>query len=167
MSLLNDCKYGYDVRGNTLRLSLLRSSIDPDPHADEGRHNMKYALYPHKGDWRCGSVKQGYEFNNELLAVATQSHSGAKATLTAFLKVDRDNIIVETLKKAEDSQAVVVRVYEAHGQRNSATFTFSRKPKRIFEIDMMEDNPKIVNFKAREMDLIFLPYEIKTLRVEF
>lgn len=167
VSLLNDCKYGYDVRGNTLRLSLLRSSIDPDPHADEGRHNMKYALYPHKGDWRCGSVKQGYEFNNELLAVATQSHSGAKATLTAFLKVDRDNIIVETLKKAEDSQAVVVRVYEAHGQRNSATFTFSRKPKRIFEIDMMEDNPKIVNFKAREMDLFFLPYEIKTLRVEF
>jgi len=165
--LLNDSKYGYDVRGNTLRLSLLRSSIVPDPHADEGQHDMTYALYPHEGDWRYGSVQQGYELNHPLLAVAAESHAGDKGARAAFLSVDCENIIVETVKKAEDSKAVVLRVYEAYGQRNAATIAFARQPKRVYETDMMEENPKPLRLKGHEVSLFFTPYEIKTLLVEF
>lgn len=167
VSLLNDSKYGYDVRGNTLRLSLLRSSIDPDPHADEGQHDMTYSLYPHEGDWRYGSVQQGYELNHPLLAVADTPHTGDKGARATFLGVDSENIIVETVKKAEDSSAVVVRIYEAYGQRNNATIAFARTPRRVAECDMMEENAKPLRLKGNEVALFFTPYEIKTLLVEF
>lgn len=167
VSLLNDCKYGYDVRGNTLRLSLLRSSVDPDPQADEGQHNMTYSLYPHAGNWRCGSVKQGYDVNHKLLAVTTDSHIGKLSARGAYLTMSGGNIIIETLKRAEDSQAIILRAYEAHGQHSSATLAFDQLPKRIAETDMMEENPKFIRLKAHEVVLSFTPYEIKTLLVEF
>src|SRR5271166_2062790 len=74
-SLLNDSKYGYDARDNVLRLSLLRSPEWPDPHTDEGHHEFTYSLYPHAGTWReAMTVRQGYEVNVPLLAVATTRH---------------------------------------------------------------------------------------------
>lgn len=167
VSLINDSKYGYDVRGNTLRLSLLRSSVDPDPHADEGSHDMMYALYPHEGDWRCGSMKQGYQFNHPLLPFPAETHVGALGAELRFLTVDRENIIVETIKKAEDTHAIVVRAYEAHGQRNKTTFTFAKQPYQVFEVDMMEENPKSLKSKSHKVELLFTPYEIKTLLVKF
>ncbi|MBI3118284.1 MAG: alpha-mannosidase, partial [Candidatus Hydrogenedentes bacterium] len=75
-SLLNDCKYGYDTKGNVLRLSLLRSSIDPDPQADEGEHEMTYSLYPHADDWRNGAAQQACALNYPLLALPAPSRKG-------------------------------------------------------------------------------------------
>lgn len=167
VALLNDCKYGYDVKGNTLRLSLLRSSIDPDPHADEGQHDMTYALYPHEGDWRFGAVHQGYELNHPLLAVAASAHKGDKGPRASFLSVSGENVVVENVKCAEDSGAVVLRVYEAFGQRGETTLTFGRTPKRVLETDMMEENGVARKTRGNELDLFFTPYEIKTLLVEF
>ncbi len=77
-SLLNNSKYGYDAKGNVLRLSLLRSPEWPDPHADEGHHEFTYSLYPHAGSWREAlTVRQGYELNYKLLAMQTERHEGA------------------------------------------------------------------------------------------
>lgn len=167
VSLLNDCKYGYDVRGNTLRLSLLRSPVDPDPHADEGAHEMVYSLYPHEGDWRFGSVQQGYELNHPLVAVPVKAHDGAKSARASFLAVDGENFVVEHIKKAEDSDAVVLRIYEAFGQRGEALLEFGRPPRRVQECDMMEENGKPVRAHGRQVPLFFTPYEIKTLLIEF
>ena len=71
VSLLNDCKYGHDVKDNVLRLTLLKSSTAPDPKADEGHHLFTYSLYPHAGNWRNGTVRQGYELNYPLLSAPT------------------------------------------------------------------------------------------------
>src|SRR5690606_12906577 len=84
VSLLNDCKYGYDVKGNLLRLSLLRSPIDPDPKADEGHHVFTYALFPHEGDWRNGTVQQGFELNVPLLAHVAPGNVGELPRVSAF-----------------------------------------------------------------------------------
>ncbi len=88
-SLLNDCKYGYDAKGNVLRLSLLRSPEWPDPHADEGHHEFTYSLYPHAGGWREAlTVRQGYELNYKLLAMQTEKHAGALPAEHAFVEVE-------------------------------------------------------------------------------
>lgn len=167
VSLLNDCKYGYDVRDNVLRVSLLRSSIDPDPRADEGQHDMTYALYPHEGDWRFGTVQQGYELNHPLVAVPAEAHPGDKVARGGFLYVDSENIVIETVKKAEDRDAVVLRLYEAYGQRNTASLAFARAPRRVSETDMMEEHGQPVRLKGNAVSLYFTPYEIKTLLIEF
>ncbi|MEK4663499.1 alpha-mannosidase [Priestia sp. FSL H7-0729] len=68
VSLLNDCKYGYDVQGSTIRLSLLRAPKWPDRTADLGEHEFTYSLYPHDGDWRTAhTVRQAAELNTEVV----------------------------------------------------------------------------------------------------
>jgi alpha-mannosidase len=68
--LLNDCKYGFDVQGNTMRMTILRTSYSPDPNPDQGRHELKYSLYPHRGDWRKAlTFRRGYELNHPLETV--------------------------------------------------------------------------------------------------
>jgi alpha-mannosidase len=163
VSLLNDCKYSYDIKGNVMRLSLLRAPVHPDPQADQGEHDMVYSLYPHNGDWRNGTVQQGYELNVPLIAV-----SGATAEAAAsFASVDADNVIIDAVKKAEDSDALIVRMYEAYGQRGDVLLSFARAPKSIAVCDMMEENDKPVKFKGHSAALYFTPYEIKSLKVQF
>lgn len=167
VSLLNDCKYGYDVKGNTLRLSLLRSPVDPDPTADEGEHVFTYSLFPHGGDWRNGTVQQGFELNQPLLAFPLVSSKGRDTAVYAFASVDAENVIINTVKRAEDSKAIILRVYETYGQRGNATITFANAPKKITECDMMEENDVALKTKGASVTFYMKPYEIKTLKVVF
>jgi alpha-mannosidase len=89
-SLLNDCKYGYDAKGNVLRLSLLRSPEWPDPHADEGHHEFTYALYPHGGGWKEAlTIRRGYELNYKLISLPFEKHEGALAPEHSFCRCSR------------------------------------------------------------------------------
>src|SRR5258708_13565333 len=113
LSLLNDSKYGYDVKGNVLRLSLLRSPEWPDPHADEGHHEFTYSLYPHTGNWRdAQTVRRGYELNYKLIATQSQKHEGALPGDHSFVRVGPDNVVVTAVKKSEDDESLVMRFYE-------------------------------------------------------
>ncbi|WP_293913991.1 alpha-mannosidase [Deinococcus sp.] len=116
LSLLNDSKYGYSVKGNVLGLSLLRSPVYPDPTADEGLHRFTYALYPHAGDWRNGTVAQAHDLNAPLLAFRS-AVTGGILPETGHLLTLQPGLRLSALKLAEDSDSVVLRVYEAHGQR--------------------------------------------------
>lgn len=167
VSLLNDCKYGYDVKGNTLRLSLLRSPVDPDPHADEGHHTFTYALYPHAGDWRNGTVQQGFELNQPLVALPAQSHTGSLPPVHAFAAIDADNVILDTVKKAEDGREIVVRAYEAYGQRGEASITFAHRPAAVAECDLMEEHDRPLLLRGNTMTFSITPYEIKTFKITY
>jgi len=167
VSLLNDCKYGYDVKGNVLRISLLRAPTDPDPRADEGRHEFTYALLPHAGDWRCGTVQQGYELNYPCFAVAAEPHGGELPKSFALAAVSEDNVILETIKKAEDSGAIILRVYEAYGQRGDATITLARKPIAVTECDLMEEHDVPAETRGSEIRFYIKPWEIRTFKVRF
>ena len=167
VSLLNDCKYGHDVKGNVLRLSLLRSPIDPDPRADEGVHKFTYALYPHGGDWRNGTVQQGFELNSPMIAVGAKASKGALPSVDAFVSVDADNVIVDAVKKHEDSEAVIVRLYEAYGQRGDFALTFGRRPRTVTECDCMEENDTRVAVRGNTVNAYIRPYEIRTFKVLF
>ncbi|MCF6283963.1 MAG: glycosyl hydrolase-related protein, partial [Candidatus Hydrogenedentes bacterium] len=165
VSLLNDCKYSYDIKDSTMRLSLLRAPVHPDEQADQGEHEMVYALYPHGGDWRNGTVQQGYELNVPLISMALEGKGDAR--VASFASVDVDHVIVDAVKKAEDSDALIVRLYEAYGQRGDVALTFAQTPKSVSVCDMMEENDVAAKVKGNEVPLYFTPYEIKTLKVVF
>jgi len=103
VSLLNDCKYGHDIKDNVIRLTLLRSPTDPDPHADEGHHEFTYSLLPHAGDWRAQTVQRAYELNLPLLARFASSHEGNRPQSSSRVSADVPHVVVETVKRAEDS----------------------------------------------------------------
>ncbi|MBW4473297.1 MAG: alpha-mannosidase [Stenomitos rutilans HA7619-LM2] len=122
VSLLNDCKYGYDAKPNQLRLTLLRGSEFPDPDADKGQHSFTYALYPHAGDWKAAqTVKHGYELNMPLMAqvIPTNGDSSAKTLppTASLLNLGADNLVLMAFKQSEDSpDEWILRCYESHGE---------------------------------------------------
>ncbi|HOE65839.1 MAG TPA: glycoside hydrolase family 38 C-terminal domain-containing protein [Candidatus Hydrogenedentes bacterium] len=167
VSVLNDCKYGYDVKGNTLRLSLLRAPIDPDPNADEGGHDFTYSLLTHVGDWRVATVREGIDLNVPLMAKASPVSEGTLPPVGSFAEVDAEHVILETIKCAEDSDAIIVRLYEAYGQRGYVTLRFARAPKRMFECDLLEENDMPLDVKDNAVELYMTPYKICSLKVIF
>ncbi len=127
VSLLNDSRYGYDITPNTIRLSVLRSPDHPVAATEEaGVHRVKYALCPHGGSWQqAGIVRRGQEFNNPLIAVATTAHKGELPHSEAFLRVEPENVLVSALKKAEDSDDLMLRCYESIGTASTMKVTLS------------------------------------------
>ncbi len=166
-SLLNDCKYGYDAKGNVLRLSLLRSPEWPDPHADEGHHEFTYSLYPHGAGWReAGTVRRGYELNYPLLPLAVANHEGALPPEHSFLSVTEDNVVVTAVKKAEDDSALVIRFYESAGKKGGVHLSLPGIASAQ-ETDLMERPLGALRFNADGVTVPTGPYEIKTLKVTF
>ena len=116
VSLINDCKYGYDVQDSTIRLSLLRAPKWPDVTADLGEHEFTYSLYPHNGDWRsAGIVRKAAELNHDLPWVRTSSKKGSQPAVHSFIPFESDHVILDTVKPAEDGTGYVLRMYESAG----------------------------------------------------
>jgi len=167
-SLLNDCKYGYDVKGNVLRLSLLRSPEWPDPHADEGRHEFTYALYAHAGTWRdAQTVRRGYELNYKLIARPSQKHSGSLPGEHSFLRIEPDNVVLTAVKKAEDDDSLILRFYEWAGKEADVKLQLPAGAQSASETDLMERPTADLAVKSNAVTVHTKPYEIKTLKVKF
>ena len=167
-SLLNDSKYGYDVRGNVLRLSLLRSPEWPDPHADEGHHEFTYSLYTHAGNWReAQTVRRGYELNYKLIAVRSQKHEGALAGEHSFVRVEPDDVLLTAIKKSEDDDSLVLRFYEWAGKEADVTLQFPAGAQSASETDLMEKTTGDLSVHDGAVRVHTKPYEIKTLKVRF
>ena len=165
LSLLNDCKYGYDAEGNVLRLSLLRSPTWPDPHADQGHHEFTYAIYPHPGDWREAlTVRRGYELNYSVLTTAVERHEGTLAKEHSFLNVKADNVVVTAVKKAEDNDDLVIRFYEWAGRNGDVTLEFS-PTESAEETNLMEKPSGTLAVKAGRITVPMKACEIKTVEV--
>ncbi|HXM61449.1 MAG TPA: alpha-mannosidase [Terriglobales bacterium] len=167
-SLLNDSKYGYDVKGNVLRLSLLRSPEWPDPHADEGHHEFTYSLYPHGGSWReAQTVRRGYELNYKLLAVPSQKHQGTLPSEHSFVQVDSDNVVLTATKKSEDDDSLVLRFYEWAGKDGDIKLHLPPGAQSASETDLMEKPIADLTIHNDAVTVHTKPYEIKTLKVRF
>ncbi|YAF97667.1 MAG: alpha-mannosidase [Nodularia sp. CChRGM 3473] len=121
VSLLNDCKYGYDSQPHQLRLTLLRSPNWPNPEADRGLHEFTYTLYPHAGSWESAqTVRRGYELNIPLQVIVnpltTQNSVHSHLKSVSFLDLGAENLILMACKPAEDNpKQLILRCYECHG----------------------------------------------------
>jgi len=167
-SLLNDCKYGYDAKGNVLRLSLLRSPEWPDPHADEGHHEFTYSLYPHAGTWReAQTVRRGYELNDEPIAMQTENHQGPLRARHSFVEVQSENVVLTAVKKAEDDSALILRFYEWAGKEGDVKLQLPAGVESASETDLMERPIATLTVQNGAVTVHTKPYEIKTVKVQF
>jgi alpha-mannosidase len=138
LSVLNDAKYGFDVSNNLFRLTLLRSSNDPDPNPDEGRQAFTYSLYPHSKDWREAlSEQHGLALNIPLEACATTNHPASGVLPEILIDSPGSDVVAGALKHAEDGQGYVLRVYETQGRNSQVTIDF-RRPVSVAETDILE-----------------------------
>lgn len=123
-SLINESKYGYDAKGNTLRISLLRSPTSPDPEADQGHHHFTYSLYPHSGDWKqARTVRRGYDFNYKLQALQVAPHEGKLPPEHSYATVNSENVVLTAMKKSEDGDGLLLRFYEWAGKPGNVQLT--------------------------------------------
>ena len=167
LSLLNDCKYGFDIKGNVLRISIVHGATEPDPEADRGEHELLYSLYPHAGDWKeAKSFRKGHELNSPLIAHTGMVHSGAWPADQSFLRVEPGNVILSSLKKESGyfNQATILRFYELFGKETEVRVELPG-PVEAVETDIIERplakidiDGKILRFKIRA-------FEIKTFRI--
>ncbi|MBV9660729.1 MAG: alpha-mannosidase [Acidimicrobiales bacterium] len=162
VALINDCKYGYDVRGHTMRLSLLRGPGYPDPQADQGRHRFAYALLPHLGDLRQGRVVEEAEAFNLPLAI----RSGTRAGPGQIVTVDRPGVSVEALKWADDGDGIVLRLCEVHGSRGPVRVSLAKPFASVRRADLLERVTDELTPEGRTVTVHLRPFELVTLRFE-
>jgi len=167
VGLLNDCKYGYETVDHKMRLSLLRSPTYPDPNCDKGYHEFTYSIYPHSGDWRsANTVYKGYELNYPLTAYQTTNHTGDLGKAKSFMSVDVPNVILSVLKKAEDSNDYIVRMYETQGKdTTNAKITLPAQIKSLDETNLLEERIGSGSFSGNTFTTSLGKYEIKTFKV--
>ncbi|OXM13341.1 alpha-mannosidase [Paenibacillus herberti] len=161
VSLLNDCKYGYDIKDNVMRLSLLKSAIDPDPDADIGEHEFVYALLPHGGEWYTGgTVQEAWSLNNPL----TYCQGAPVREGFSLFRLSVPNVMVDSIKKAEDGDYLVLRVHEFAGIRSSVELSSDLEIGSLQECNLMEQPLGV--FLSPDASFELKPYEVKTFMIQ-
>ncbi len=161
VALLNDCKYGYDIKEDTMRLSLLKSATDPDYSADYGTHEFTYSIYPHKEEWyNSGLEEEAFDLNSPVVVLDGASALGNKS----LISFDAKNIVLDAFKKAENEEAYVLRFHEFTGRRGKINLKTGLKFDSWCESDLME-NP-LGEWKQTAIEVEVKPYEIKTIMLK-
>lgn len=160
-AVLNDCKYGISMNENALELTLLRAAACPEMRADNREHTFTYAFTAWEGSFADSDVtKQGYELN-----VKPQLTRGAVDAFSA-VKVEKANIILDTLKPAEDGSGdVILRFYESKKAAAETEITVNIGAKEAYLCDMLENVQKELPVENGRFRLSFGAFEIKTVRL--
>lgn len=163
VSLLNNCKYGHDIKDNVMRLTLLKSATHPDPVQDQGEQNFTYSLLPHSGDFIDGNtVKHAYELNQPLKSIKGMLKSEVKKQLFKF---NDANILVDAIKKAEDEDMIIIRFHDYSGSRQNVSIDSDYEITGWMETNLMEK--PIENLRnEKSINVVVNPYEIKTLMIK-
>ena len=159
-ALLSESKYGWSCHGNELRMSLLRAPKSPDAEADMGRHHFGYALLPHAGGWRDARVvAEALRFN-----VPLREGGGARFEPgTSLVACDDANLLVDTVKRAEDSDALVLRLYEAHGGRGTARVRLGLPFSEARRANLLEDEGEALEVAGDAIVVPYRPHEVVTV----
>lgn len=161
-ALLNDCKYGYDAKDTTLRLTLLRAPTNPWPEADQGEHRFRYGLFVHHGAFAGEGVPAAAEaFNMPLRLIA----GGTVDTGRSLLTIQGDGVTIEACKKAEGGDDIIVRLWETRGRHAETTLIVPDGFVRAQEVDLLERGPKDLAVANARLPLTFAPFQIRTIRL--
>lgn len=167
VSLLNDSKYGHDIKDGVMRLTLLKSGIEPNLTTDQEEHFFTYSIYPHGGDWReANTVQMAYMLNNPVETKFEDAHEGKLPKSLSMVKVDKDNVIVEVVKKAEDNDDIIVRMYECYNKRTKVSVEFFEDLKGVVECNLMERDLEEIAYDKNSFNFEIKPYEIKSFRLK-
>ncbi|WP_099224854.1 alpha-mannosidase [Listeria costaricensis] len=155
VSLLNDSKYGSDVKDSVMRLSLLKAAGYPDPDADRGLHSFTYSLYPHTGDFiDGGTAKAAWHLNDPLLV------QKGTAAFESAIQLSGENVMIDAVKQAEDGSGTILRLHEFAGSHTSIRLTTPCR--QLYSCNLLEE---IEQELAPAESIALSPYEILTLRL--
>jgi len=167
LSLLNDCKYGFDVKGNVMRISIIHGATSPDPEADRGEHELVYSLFPHSGAWQdAGTHRRGYELNNPLIARTAMVHAGRLPAAHSFLQVEAPSVVLAAVKKESGyyDRALVFRLYETFGREAEVRLELPWEAE-AWVTDLIEKPLEKIELDGKILRLTLKPFEIKTLKI--
>ncbi len=165
VALLNDCKYGFNTEGYTLKLTMLKCATFPNPEADQGKHIFTYSIMPHIGEFRtAGVINAAYSLNQPLEVTEVKGEKGSMPADFSLVSCNKDNIIIETVKKAEDEDALIVRMYDAFDRRENVTVNIANGFKKAYICDMLENNVSELNFDGSKVTVPVSNFEIVTLK---
>ncbi|MEM1376944.1 MAG: glycoside hydrolase family 38 C-terminal domain-containing protein, partial [Pseudomonadota bacterium] len=165
VAILNNCKYGYDIRDDVMRITLVKSATMPNPHADQGEHLLTYSLMPHRGNWRNGVQAAAYDLNDPVIVRRLVGGEGDQAQMS-LAKTDQPYAVIETIKQAEDKRGMVVRMYECERSRGKVTIRFGVKMASVNVVNILEDDgePKELLEDGYAVEVYLKPFEIVSLR---
>lgn len=162
VSLLNDCKYGHSVKDSNMALTLIKSGIEPNPVTDQEEHTFTYAIYPHAENWRAaGTVEEAYKLNQPLTA---QLHAQAGKEYS-LVSVDCPNVIIETVKQAEDGTGLIIRMYESENAYTKAKLTVNRQFAQARICNLLEEDETAAAVNGNVVDVVLKPYEVVTVKL--
>ena len=161
-AVLNESKYGVSMLGDEIALTLLRAATSPDLHADQGEHNFTYSYYVWDGPFAaCDVVRQGYELNVPVTVAE------GRAEAASLMSVDAPNVIIDTVKAAEDGSGdVILRLYESKHASCDAALTLNIPAAKVYACDMLENVQDELSVENNQVQLSFRGFEIKTLRIK-
>lgn len=179
VALMNDCKYGYDIKDNRMRLTLIKSGIMPDEMADQGIHELTYSLFPHEGDWFNGKVHQAScELNDDLshtLSMAEDHPESESYNERVWQPIrfnsQHNSSMIDTLKVSEDGTGYILRIFEYGNCTDEIEISFDREIKQVYGCNLLEEQMTSEGIKLDKnrkcIKTQMKPFEIKTLKIFF
>ena len=166
VSILNDCKYGYDILNSRMRITLLRAPTTPDRYGDLGYHSFTYSYYPHAGTWQTGrTVEEAFKLNFALKGIPVTAKKGNLPESYSYISCDNDDIVIDAVKQAQDGNGIIVRVYQSRRVRGERTLTINLPFAKAYECNLMEVDEKEIDFKDNKITFNITPFEVKTFRI--
>lgn len=172
--LVNDCKYGYALCGNTLRASLIRSSFDPDRAPELGEHDVRFGIIPFSSELSTAeAARLGRAFNHALRVVGTDCHRGALPEAGSFLSISGDDVVVSGIKKAEDDDGIIIRLYGPSAHESKARIVFNRKFGSVSGVWLVDAGERTLEalsakqFTTNAVEVAIPPCGIVSIKVTF
>ncbi len=162
VSMLNDCKYGHSVKDSNMALTLIKSGIEPNPTTDQEEHFFTYAIYPHAEGWRSAdTVGEAYKLNQPAIAVS----GGRAGESFSLAQIDKGNVILETIKAAEQGEGTVLRMYESENALTKAVLTVNKEFSKAYICNLLEEEIEEARTDGNRITVICKPYEIVTVKI--
>ena len=166
MSIINDCKYGYDIDGDTMRITLMRAPILPDATADKGISTFRYGAYVHENRWNdAHTVKEAFRENIPLTAVFV-AEGNAQKTEYSYITVSDERVMIDAVKPAQDGDGIIIRVYETSAHTGDVTVTLPVEYFKVIQCNMMETDEGEIATEGNSFSFNIHPFEVKTFRVK-
>ena len=166
VSILNDCKYGYDALEDMVSLTALKCASFPFPDGDKCRHLFTYSIFAHEGGINADVYTQAYSLNNPVRICKTCGRSDKVNQEFSLCSTDKPNVIIETIKKAFDDDSIVVRLFEATNLKTEFTVNFGFNAVQVEVCDLLENPLEVLPVKDNAVKLIAKPFEIITLKIK-
>ncbi len=165
VSVINDCKYGYDIDKDTLRITLMRAPILPDFTADKGISTFRYGVYVHENRWDdADTVKEAFKENIPLKAVYSEGGKGTEAE-HSFIKVSDEKVMIDAVKMAQDNNGIILRVYETSSHSGEVTITLPCEKFRCIDCNLMETDEEERATDGSSFTFTIKPFEVKSFRI--